>query len=250
MTQRSSNTPLATSGAFFRRLRSSGTTTGTTETAPSEKGFQNLGGRKIESVLTTGGDGYGQPGPSSQAPRGYSGTQAGLGLGTTSSVTGGAPPPPSSSAGPGISTGVMAAAGATGAAVGTHERPQETSPGPSDSGLSDTSFYRASQGFYGGTADDPSSTSPGSSPPGPSAFPQPPGPGEVNYRPGPARQTIINQPGFAPLRPPAGRGTPPPGRGRGTPPPPRALTPQMRDEVGRSHPSFDGSRGSRFTEEV
>lgn len=244
MTQRSSTTPLAASGAFFRRLRSSGTTAGTTETTPSEKGFQNLGGRKIESVLTSGGDGYGQAGPSGQAPRGYSGTQAGLGLGTSSTATGGAPPPSS----PGTSL-TPAVAAKSASAIQPH-RPQEASPGPSDSGLSETSFYRDSQGFYGGAGDEPLATSPGSSPSGPSAFPQPPAPGEVNYRPSPARQPVINQPGLAAaLRPPAGRGTPP-SRGRGTPPPPRALTPQVRDEIGRSHPSFDGSRGSRFTEEV
>ena len=66
VTQRSSATPLAAAGIapFLRRLRShSGQTAATTETAPSERGFQNLGGRRIESVLTSGGDGYGGPGP-------------------------------------------------------------------------------------------------------------------------------------------------------------------------------------------
>lgn len=63
MTERSSNTPLAAAAiapGFLRRLRPlSAQTTGTVETTPSERGFQNLGGRKLPSVFTAGGDGYG-----------------------------------------------------------------------------------------------------------------------------------------------------------------------------------------------
>lgn len=45
---------------FLRRLRPlSSQTTRTVETTPSERGFQNLGGRKLPSVFTSGGDGYG-----------------------------------------------------------------------------------------------------------------------------------------------------------------------------------------------
>ncbi|MCJ1475024.1 hypothetical protein MMC13_003684 [Lambiella insularis] len=58
--------PLAGVGIapFMRRLRpNSDATVGTTTTASTERGFQNLGGRKIESVLLSGGDGYGGPRP-------------------------------------------------------------------------------------------------------------------------------------------------------------------------------------------
>ena len=234
-TERSSVVPFA-AGAFLRRMRpGSGQTAATTDTTPSERGFQNMGGRKLESVLSSRGDGYSDPIPASGVPpRNYGGTAAGLGL--------------------------AAGAGASGAAG------QGPSPGPSeDETLSGSSFYRDSHGFYGGSnegAAGPStlaSTSPAALAPAADGPPQ--GAGDpsasdrdvVVTRPGPARTPIINQPGFAPLRQPAGtgRGTPPPAAGRGTPPP-RALTPQLRqqDDVGRSHPSFDGSRGSRFAEDI
>jgi len=229
-TQRSSVVPFA-SGGFFRRMRpGSGQTAETTETTASERGFQNFGGRRLESVLSSRGDGYSDPiPPSGVAPRGYAGTATGLGL-----AAGGASP---ASRQPGLS------------------------PGPSDNDtLSGSSFYRDSQGFYGGNdaGAGPSSPTPTSPTSGAGS---PPAEGFAVTRPGPARTPVINQPGFAALRPPPGtgrgtpppigRGTTPPGTGRGTPPP-RNLTPQPRqqDGVGRSHPSFDGSRGSRFAENV
>lgn len=56
--QRSSNTPLAAAG-FFGRWRQSSPPATVDESAPSERGFQKISGRKIPSVLRTGGDGYG-----------------------------------------------------------------------------------------------------------------------------------------------------------------------------------------------
>ena len=227
-TERSSIVPFAAS-AFMRRMRpGSGQTAASGETVPSERGFQNFGGRKLESVLSSRGDGYNDPvPPGGVAPRGYAGTAAGLGL-----------------------------------AAGAARRPaaQGPSPGPSDETLSGSSFYRDSNGFYGGNEGDvglasPSPTSP-TSPAG-----SPPAEGVSYIRPGPARTPVINEPGVTRLQPApgTGHGTPPP-VGRETPPPPTAhdtppprnLTPQLRqqDAVGRSHPSFDGSRGSRFSEAV
>ena len=57
MTQSLGSTPFA-AGLFNRWTQSTQSDT-TVETSPSERGFQNLGGRKIPSVLYSGGDGYG-----------------------------------------------------------------------------------------------------------------------------------------------------------------------------------------------
>ena len=199
LTQRSSAVPLATAGLapFLRRLRShSGQTAATTETAPSERGFQNLGGRRIESVLTSGGDGYGGPGPINP------------------------------------------------------ER---------DNNLSGSSFYRDSQGTYGGPGSLPSSmyVGPGSPPLSPNipsvaeAGPSIPtipleapdrhSDQEVAImRPSPARTPVTSQGAFTSQSP---RATPPPR----APPSPRP--PPNGDGIGRSHPSLDGSR-SRFAENL
>ena len=49
---------------LIRRIRPYSTATAaTTDTGPSERGFQKVSGRKIESVLVSGGDGYGGRGP-------------------------------------------------------------------------------------------------------------------------------------------------------------------------------------------
>ena len=200
MAERSSETPLAAAGLapFLRRLRPhSVQTNATTETIPSERGFQNLGGRKIESVLSSGGDGYGDPGPSNRG------------------------------------------------------------------NLSSSSFYRDSQGTYGGPGSLPSSmyVGPGSPPLSPhlsggvadgSSVPSEPlGPSELPshspdtevavMRPGPARTPITSQGPFT-LAPPKTAPHPP------STPSPRP--PAIGDAVGRSHPSFDGSRGSRFAENI
>jgi hypothetical protein len=61
MSMRSSHTPLvAAVTASLKRMRpGSSQTTATAETGISERGFQRVAGRKIETVLKTGGDGYG-----------------------------------------------------------------------------------------------------------------------------------------------------------------------------------------------
>ncbi|KAG4440262.1 hypothetical protein IFR05_004281 [Cadophora sp. M221] len=125
-------------------------------TAGSERGFYRVSGRKLPSVLQSGGDGYGG--------------------------------------------GIM-----------------------ESNTLSGSSFYRDSQGFYGGSG-GPSSPPLGLSMPRDSGVPI--------MREGPARTPVTEQGPFAN--------------------PPVSLTPPPRrpDVVGRSHPSFDGSQRSRFTEEV
>jgi hypothetical protein len=119
--------------------------------AGGERGFYRVSGRKLTSVLQSGGDGYGD------------------------SVA--------------------------------------------DNTLSGSSFYRDSQGFYGG---------PGSPTSSPLAGIQRPESGIPVMRPSPAR-TPVTEYGFGPA----------------------PLTPPHRPDVlGRSHPSQDGSHASRFTEEV
>ena len=210
----------------------SSATAATTETAPSERGFQNFGGRKLDPILATGGDGWGNPGPSGAAG-------------------------PSSR--PVRGFGVSPAAG-----LGAELRPATP-----QSPLSETSFYRDSQGFYGGAPEPEIGSNllsmhgrPESPPPRSPDRPTPQFASsplarvgsqaqrdqEVAFmRPGPARTPVTNQPGFPSLRQPTptGRGTPPP-----RPLPAAGASPTARDGVGRSHPSFDGSRGSRFTEEI
>ncbi|KAL9129989.1 MAG: hypothetical protein Q9217_001711 [Psora testacea] len=189
MTQRSSSTPIAAAG-FFGRLRpSSSQTAATTDTsAPSERGFQKISGRKLPSVLQSGGDGYGG------APAGPS-----SGPSPMSPVIGGA-------SGPGPVAALVPA----------------LRPSTSHS-LSGSSFYRDSQGFYGGVVP----AEPSSEPTDPSASPisssptisAPPStgaplaatgrspdcssPGIPNIRPGPARQPVINQGGVVPMRTPS-----------------------------------------------
>ncbi|KAL9640580.1 MAG: hypothetical protein Q9164_000187 [Protoblastenia rupestris] len=230
MTQRSSSVPIASAG-FFGRLRpSSAQTVATTDTAPSERGFQKISGRKLPSVLHSGGDGYGNAPAVSSA-------------GSSSS-------PPAKPIAPG-----------QGPFAGLTPALRPSTP----HSLSGSSFYRDSQGFYGGVVPaDPSSdltdqsTSPTSSSP---TFPAPPSagvasagaghppgtpsPGIPNIRPGPARQPVINQGGVVPMRTPSR-----PQQPRPRPEPPIAENPfeNPRDGLGRSHPSQDGSRHSRFRE--
>ncbi|KAF5016313.1 hypothetical protein F66182_12042, partial [Fusarium sp. NRRL 66182] len=62
MSQRSSNTPIAAAGALGRWASFSSRRSAQQENpfmAPGERGFQKISGRKIPSVLHTGGDGYG-----------------------------------------------------------------------------------------------------------------------------------------------------------------------------------------------
>ncbi|KAL8806829.1 MAG: hypothetical protein Q9182_001089 [Xanthomendoza sp. 2 TL-2023] len=228
MTERSSAAVPFASAAFFRRLRpGSGATASTTETAPSERGFQNLGGRKLESILSSRGDGYGD------LPFGAASTSAAPGASSARSQ-----PPPS----------IPIVTAAPSAAPG-HSSPES---------LSGSSFYRDSQGFYGGPGQgqpEPEAASNSSSMVvGPASPPQSPRhttsgssqrhEGVAVMRPGPARTPVTTQGGLSPMRGPPTRGTPPPPHIPGT------ILERPRDGLGRSHPSMDGSRGSRFAENI
>jgi len=127
-------------------------------TAGSERGFYRVSGRKLPSVLQSGGDGYGG---------------------------------------------------------GTDDRINNT--------LSGTSFYRDSQGFYGG--------------PGSPSFP-------------PLGISTQRDSGVPVMRPSPAR-TPVTEHGPFFSEPPPLIPPARRpDGLGRSHPSQDGSHASKFTEEV
>ena len=127
--------------------------------AGSERGFYRVSGRKLPSVLQSGGDGYG-----------------GGNL--------------------------------------------------DDLPLSGTSFYRDSQGIYGG---------PARSPVPPLDINRESGQfGTPVMRPSPARTPVTEQAPFSMASPPAGL---------------HPLPPRL-DALGRSRPSQDGSHASRFTEEV
>ncbi|KAK2757107.1 hypothetical protein FQN54_005076 [Arachnomyces sp. PD_36] len=69
MSERFSGGPIVTTG-LFNRLRQSVNSESTYETSPSERGFQKISGRKIPSVLHTGGDGYGGGGFEKEIGRG------------------------------------------------------------------------------------------------------------------------------------------------------------------------------------
>lgn len=232
MTQRSSTAPIAAAG-FFRSLRPASSQTVTTaDTAPSERGFQKISGRKLPSVLASGGDGWGDP-PTAGPSAGPTGAAAGLGM----------------------------AAGVAKGRSPFDDPPPGQRPSPPHS-LSGSSFYRDSHGFYGGVV--PEEQTEASSSPASSSSPTyfaplgaaagrsnvPLGHGSpgrrdeaAQMRPGPARTPVINQPGFGSIR-----GGAPPRPIRATPPP-AGLHP-VRDGLGRSHPSQDGSRGSRFREDT
>lgn len=148
---------LASMTGYKRSSQKTDTDRTISSTAGSERGFYRVSGRKLPSVLQSGGDGYGG----------------------------------------GIDTNT----------------------------LSGSSFYRDSQGFYGGPG---SPTSP-SYPPGMSNQRDS---GVPVMRPSPARTPVTEQSPFSAF-----------------PAPP---TPPLRrpDVLGRSRPSQDGSQRSRFTEEV
>jgi hypothetical protein len=131
---------------------------GASSTAGSERGFYRVSGRKITSVLESGGDGWG------------------------------------------------------------NDLPEDLNS------LGGSSFYRDSRGFHGGHGGPPS-------PLGAPAFQR--DSGVPVSRPSPARTPVISQGPFATL-----------------PFPPDIEPPRRPDAVGRSHASHDGSKGSRFTEEV
>ncbi|ELR06643.1 hypothetical protein VC83_05301 [Pseudogymnoascus destructans] len=136
-------------------------------TADSHRSFVRISGRKLPSVLTSGGNGYEDP---------------------------------------------------------FSDRQQDPFADPH---LSDTSFYRDSRGFYGGTGYPASPTSAGlpSSPLNDRAPPRSPGVGYQAHISADSRTEPLISINASPALP-------------------------MPDALGRSHPSRDGSRNSRFTEEV
>ena len=187
----------ATLAPLMRRMRPHSTATATTaETAPSEQGFQKISGRKIESVLVSGGDGFGGRGP---------------GAGN----------------------------------------------------LSGQSFYRDSSGTYGGRESPNSSMAVGPASPRKSAATSDftdmsgiAGPSHtrgsdkevVTMRPGPAKQAVTSPAyTFAPQQSDNQAAPPVSEHGYSTAASERLQTP---DPLGRSRPSHDGSRGSKFAEDL
>jgi hypothetical protein len=95
--------------------------------------------------------------------------------------------------------------------------------------LSSSSFYRDSEGFYGG---------PGVPVAAAASVSREDTIAEEKMRPSPARTPVIHHADDVP-----------PFRG-GPSNPPLSPVPKTLGTLGRSHPSFDGSRGSKFTEDV
>ncbi|GAD96694.1 predicted protein [Paecilomyces variotii No. 5] len=191
MSQRSSVTPLAAAAAsagFFNRWRHSAQTVSTQDTTPSERGFQKISGRKIPSVLRTGGDGYGSGGEEEIVP------------GAAASSTDLFPRPGHLPTAPTIV--------------------ETTAEGDEHSVQSDqyeppltATTTRASDMERDG----------------------------VFIRPSPARSPMASSVNL-------------PASGQSTPTTQQAIRatsiPRRPDLIGRSHPSWDGSRGSRFTESI
>ncbi|MCJ1307141.1 hypothetical protein MMC25_000787 [Agyrium rufum] len=188
--------PLA--GPLIKRIRSP-----PAEPPPTERGFQNFGGRKIESVLASGGDGYGNPGPSGSVPA--SGIAAG-GIASRSHTR----LPPANAA----NTSFLRDSHDTTSTAGAFSPPG--SPGLHELAASNPS---GESGIGSRLSDTPEI---------------------VTMRPGPARTPVTAQGPFpssaAPALPPQVRNSP-------------RLAP-VRDGVGRSLVEQDGSRGSRFAENV
>lgn len=102
--------------------------------------------------------------------------------------------------------------------------------------LSGSSFYRDSQGFYGGPGIAATATAAGRS--------HHAGVEKEKLMPSPARIPVVHHPEeYPPLRDPVV----PSGAPQSPPRPPQS---EPRGTLGRSHPSHDGSRGSKFTEDV
>jgi hypothetical protein len=192
---------------MFKKKRPYSDATTATETAPSERGFQKISGRKLESVLTSGGDGYGGAGPAGVIP--HDRNMSGSSFYRDSQGTYGGPAASSLALGP-------ASNRRSGTPSSNYGPPGSPHPDLSDKGLS---------------------ASPGEGEGGLSSSP----PAVVTMHPGPARQAALH----------AGFG----GHGRPgyTPPGLSPVPPHLRqDGIGRSHASQDGSRdsrGSRFAED-
>ncbi|GFF36861.1 hypothetical protein IFM51744_07155 [Aspergillus udagawae] len=189
--RRSSRDPLFTASyfapAFMKRWRQSNQTVRSddstfTSTTTSERGFQKISGRKIPSVLQSGGDGYGggfdQGSPTASEP--------------SMSLPPGSPVQPRS----------------------VISQPPPSMP----YGMPlDVSYTRE--------ADEAESV--------------------VVFRPSPARTPVASSTNVSVVNvPAASRAIPQPGVTLSP------TIPQRPDGLGRSHPSFDGSRGSRFTESL
>lgn len=186
--RRSSNDPLFTASyfapAFMKRWRQSNQTTRTDSTltsSTSERGFQKISGRKIPSVLQSGGDGYG------------GGLEAGSPT-TSEPSTIISPPSPVYPRSP-------------------------TQPPPSvPYGMPlDTSYTRE--------AEESDS--------------------RVIFRPSPARTPVAGSASASLSNEPTSSRAVPQASGALSP-----TIPKRPDVLGRSHPSFDGSRGSRFSENL
>ncbi|OAL26515.1 hypothetical protein AYO20_10084 [Fonsecaea nubica] len=231
MSQRSSTTPLTVAVAHgLKRLRprssqTLGTTaTGTTDSSvpESERGFQRIAGRKIAPVLSSGGDPYGGN---------YGAFEKDAGVGPSDM------------------------------------------PRIPERGLSGASFYQDNRGFYGGkgtptppqvpssptTVTTPAKTGDSLAPAGTASsardFAEPRAPSALNnsqislntpsrpegfaiMRPSPARTPVTLSPAASSIRLPIQQ---PPSMDENAPP----LPPMLRDGVGRSLASQDGSRVSR-----
>ncbi|KAH0830853.1 hypothetical protein AYO21_11780 [Fonsecaea monophora] len=231
MSQRSSTTPLTVAVAHgLKRLRprssqTLGTTaTGTTDSSvpESERGFQRIAGRKIAPVLSSGGDPYGGN---------YGAFEKDAGVGPSDM------------------------------------------PRIPERGLSGASFYQDNRGFYGGkgtptppqvpssptTVTTPAKTGDSLTPAGTASsardFAEPRAPSALNnsqislntpsrpegfaiMRPSPARTPVTLSPAASSIRLPIQQ---PPSMDENAPP----LPPMLRDGVGRSLASQDGSRVSR-----
>ncbi|KAE8373161.1 hypothetical protein BDV26DRAFT_285348 [Aspergillus bertholletiae] len=189
VSRRSSNDPLFTASyfapAFMKRWRQSRLSTHTESTldsSTSERGFQKISGRKIPSVLQSGGDGYGggfsEGSPTVSEPSvSFSPSSPVLPRSPTSQ------PPPSTPYGMPLD-------------VSYTREAEETNP---------IVIFR----------------------PSPARTPIP----------GSANASLSNEPSISRIVPLAAGALSP-------------TVPKRPDVLGRSHPSFDGSRGSRFTESI
>ncbi|KAJ9397375.1 hypothetical protein DTO282F9_5683 [Paecilomyces variotii] len=191
MSQRSSVTPLAAAAAsagFFNRWRNSTQTVSTQDTTPSERGFQKISGRKIPSVLRTGGDGYGSGGEEEIVP------------GAVASSTDLSPRPGHLATAPTIVE--------TTAEGDEHFIPFDRFEPPLSASTTRASDVDRMDGVF--------------------------------MRPSPARSPVASTVNL----PESGQSIP-------TRQVTRASSiPRRPDLIGRSHPSWDGSRGSRFTESI
>ncbi|ORY06122.1 hypothetical protein BCR34DRAFT_590681 [Clohesyomyces aquaticus] len=112
--------------------------------------------------------------------------------------------------------------------------------------LSGSSFYKDESGFYGGPGIAASAASKEFA----KETGEPSGSGTVGAKerimPSPARTPVIHHPDDAPPFGASRNG------GGSTLSPPHTPNPDVppKGTLGRSHPSHDGSRGSRFTEDV